>query len=109
MPGTVVTWNETPASKRTNMTRMNAQSFAGLHVAHDEFPGEFEPSRSLSGQSLQQVAVATEDARAQRLLKADTDLYLRSRTEKAVTVNHVFVSRRNFDRHNVARQFSGEG
>src|ERR1700677_3741149 len=95
--------------KRSNMARMNAQSFAGLQVAHDEFPGEFEPRRSLSGESLQQEAVAPEDARAQRLLKGDINLYLRSGTEKAVTVNHVFVSWRDFDRHDVARQLSGKG
>src|SRR5580693_4484031 len=95
--------------KRTNMARMNAQSFAGLQVAHDEFSGEFEPGSPLSAESLQQEAVAAEDARAQRLLKADANLYLRSGTEKAMTVNHVFVSRRDFDRHDVARQFSGEG
>jgi len=72
-------------------------------------PEKFEPGSSLSGESLQQEAVAAEDARAQRLLKADANLYLRSGTEKAVTVNHVFVSRRDFNRHDVARQFSGEG
>ena len=57
---------------------------------------------------MQQEAVAAKDARAQRLLEADADLNLRGGAEKAVAVNHVFVSGRDFDGHDVAGEFGGE-
>src|SRR5579864_9083004 len=91
------------------MTGVNSQSFSRLQVAHDEFTGEFEPGRSLAAELLQQEAVATENARSERLLEADRNLNLRGRAQKAVAMNHVFVSRRDFDRHDVAGQFGGKG
>ena len=87
---------------------MDAKGFARLEVADDEFAGEFEPGGALSAEALQQEAVAAKNARAQRLLEADADLNLRGGAEKAVAVNHVFVSGRDFDGHDVAGEFGGE-
>jgi len=46
---------------------------------------------------LQKEAVAAENSCAERLLEADTDLNLRRGAEESVAVDHVFVSRSNFD------------
>src|SRR5580658_97783 len=87
---------------------MDAQGFAGLQVADNEFAREFEPGSALSADLLQQEAVAAENSGAQGLLEADADLNLRRGAEEALTVNHVFVAGRDFDGHDVAGEFRGE-
>ncbi len=84
---------------------MNAQIFAGLKVARDQFAGEFEPGNTLSAESLQQEAISAENARAQRLLKTHANLNLRGRAEEAVAMDHVFVSGRDFDGNDVPGEF----
>jgi hypothetical protein len=53
---------------------------------------------------LEQKAAAAKNSRAQRLLEADGNLDLRRRAQKAVAMNHVLVSRRDFHRNNVPGQ-----
>ena len=95
--------------ERAHVTGMDAQSFAGLKIAHYQFSGEFEPGGALSAGLLQQEAVAPENSRAQRLLEADADLNLRRGAEEAVAVNHVLVSRRDFHGDDVAGKLGREG
>ncbi len=93
----------------SHMAGMNPQSFAGLKIANHEFSRKFEPSGAQSAHLLQQKAVAAENARAQRLLKANADLNLRSGAEEAVAVNHVLVSGRDFNGYDVTWEFGREG
>jgi hypothetical protein len=94
--------------KRAHMSGMDAKSFAGLKITHDQFSGELEPGGTLSADLLQQEAIAAENSRAQRLLEADAELHLRSSAKKAVAVNHELASRRDFHGHNVAGKLGGE-
>src|SRR5260370_704104 len=87
--------------KRTDMTGMNAQSFAGLQDADHELTGKFKPGSPLPTEPLQQETAAADNACAKRWLEADGNLNLRCRAQKAVAMNHEFASRRNFHRHNV--------
>src|SRR6201987_2184855 len=91
--------------ERADMSRMHPQSFARLQILHDQLAGKLDPCGPGSADVLQQEPVASEDSCPQRLLEADADLNLRRRTQKTVPMNHVFVSRANFDRHNMPRQF----
>ena len=91
------------------MAGMYAQSFAGLKIAYHELSREFEPGRALSADLLQKKAIAAKDSRAQGLLKADADLNLWSGAQEAMPVNHVLMSRRNFDGHDMPREFGSEG
>ena len=109
MPGTVVIWKDDAGLKRADVAGMDAQSFAGLKVAHDQFAGKFEPADALSAGPLQEEAVAAENSGAQRLLEAEADLNLRSGAEKTLAVNQVLVSRRNFYLDDVAGKLRGEG
>ena len=61
-----------------------------------------------AGKLLQDEAVAAENAGAERLLKAHRELHAFGRAEKAVTVDHVVVSRRDVDLHDLARNLGGE-
>src|SRR5581483_6681946 len=81
--------------ERPNVSRMDSEGFAGLQVPSDELSGELKPGSALPAELLQQEAVATEDAGAERLLKSYADLNFRRTTQESVTVNHVFVARRN--------------
>src|ERR1700744_2707518 len=53
-----------------NVSRMDAQQLAGSEVLDDQLARELEPCDTLSAHLLQQEAVAAEDTRAKRLLKA---------------------------------------
>src|SRR5438270_769296 len=88
---------------------MHPQCFSRLQVANNQLAGELEPRGTLSTQMLQKKAAAAENSCAKRLLEPDRNLDTRCRTQKAVAMDHVFVSRRDFDRHNVARQLGCEG
>ena len=88
---------------------MDAESFPGLKILDYQFAGELEPCGALSAEVLQEEAVATEDAGAERLLESDADLNLRRCAEKSVSVNHVLVAGANLDRHDVAGKLGGEG
>src|ERR1700690_564269 len=90
--------------KRPDMSRMHPQSFSRLKIADHEFAGKFQPRGPLPAQFLQKKAVAAENSRAQRLLEGDGDLNLRCPAQKAVAMNQVLVSRRDFNRNNVSRQ-----
>jgi len=57
--------------KCADMPGVNAQSFARLQVADDEFARKFEPCCALAAEVLKQEAAASENARAKRLLEAD--------------------------------------
>src|ERR1700756_5795135 len=91
------------------MSRMNTQVLPRLKIAGNQFSGKFEPGRPLSAERRQEESVAAEDSRAQGLLKADANLYLWRSTEKTVAMDHVFVSGRDFHRHNVSWQLCREG
>src|SRR3984893_3456662 len=82
---------------------------ASLEMGSDQLTRKLDPCGPHSADVLQQEAVTAENSCPQRLLEADANLNLRRRAQKSVPVNHVFVSRANFDRHNMARQRCGEG
>src|SRR5579872_1282013 len=94
--------------KRPDVTGMDAKGFSRLKVFDHELTGQFQPRGSLSAQVLQQEAGAAKDAGAQRLLKADTELDLRSAAQEPVPMNHELVARADLDRHDVAGEFRGE-
>ena len=95
--------------KSAHVSRMHTQRLAGRQVLDDQLPAQFKPSRSLAGKLLQEESVAAEDARAQRLLKADADGDLRSGAKEAMAVHHVLLPRDELDGHNVPRHLGGEG
>ena len=53
---------------------------------------------------MQEETAAAENPCAQRLLEADGNLNLRGRAKKAVAMNHVLASWRDFNRHDVPGQ-----
>src|SRR4029079_13617137 len=88
--------------KGAHMSGMYEERFTGRQVLHDQLAGEFEPRHTVSRNPLQQEAAASENARSERLLEADTDGDLRRGAQKTVTVHEIFLAGRNLYRDNVA-------
>src|SRR5580658_2863783 len=86
----------------SDVAGMDAQDFAGLEVLADQLAGELEPRGACAAQLLEEETVAAEDARAERLLKADGDGDLVSGAEKAVAVDEVFRALAELDGDDVA-------
>src|SRR5579859_2802285 len=97
------------ALKRAHMAWVHAQGLARLQVLDHDFARKLEPRRADAAHLLQQKAVAAKYARAQRLLKADTELNLFCRAEKSVAMDVVVVSGLHLNGQNVSRHAGGKG
>src|SRR5262249_29142007 len=94
--------------KRAYMTGMHKQDLTRGEVLHDQFAGELDPCHSIAANALQEEPAAPEDARTQRLLKADADSDLWGSAEEAVTMNEVLHTLPDLDRHDMTRHFCGK-
>src|SRR6202012_2401061 len=91
-----------------DMTGMYSQRLAGLQVTHDDLAAQLQPRGAISVELLQQKSVTAEDARAERLLKADAQLNLRRGAEEAMTVNQELMPRTDLNRQNVSGNLGRE-
>src|ERR1700757_2773043 len=66
--------------KGSDVSRMHPQHLAGREVFGDNFARKLDPRDALAGDVLQEESVAAEDARAERLLEANSDVDLRCGT-----------------------------
>jgi len=92
-----------------DMTRMDSHRFSLPQVVGHNLPVEFNPCLASARHPLQQEAIAPEDPSPKRLLKSDTEVNPRGRTQKPVTMNHVSLIGPHFDRQDMTRNPSGKG
>ena len=84
--------------EHTDVTGMDSHRFSLSKIIRHHFAIEFNPGLASAGHLLQQKTVSSEYSRPKRLLESDTQVNSRSRTQKAMTMDHVGLVGTNFDR-----------
>ena len=83
--------------------------FAGGEFVGDDFAAKLDPCLRGAAETLEDEAIAAEDARAEALLEADAEDGVRGAAEEAVPVDHVFLAGSDGDGEDVAGDFRGKG
>jgi hypothetical protein len=95
--------------KHSNMAGMHAQHLTGSQVVGDDFAAKFDPGAAGAGQALQQEAIAAENARTERLLKAGGQAHPFGGANEAVLVDQVAAAGLHLDFSHLAGDFCREG
>src|ERR1700730_11800013 len=83
--------------EHTDVSGVDSHGFFRPQIVGHYLAVELDPCLTCTSQPLQQEAVTTKNAGAERLLKSHTEVDSRRRTQKTMTMDHVSLPGSNLD------------